>query len=260
MSALVTTQHALMPLAELREMASIMSGSGMFGVKDATQAMALMFIAQAEGRHPATIAQEYDVIQGRPALKSQATLARFQAAGGSIRWLRRSDSECAAVLSHPQGGDCEIAWNLERASKAGLTGKDNWKKFPAQMLAARVVAEGVRAVFPACLNGLYIAEEVQDMEPRTPEYSVQPPASASPAQASAAIANAQKAATAPKREANESDRPDFDDRIKAAGVRLGFEAVIEVCVSHGYDDPGQVLPKDFRNVLNAIKEIEQSKT
>lgn len=61
-----------------------------------------------------------------------------------------------------------------------------------------------------------------------------------------------------KREANESDRPDFDDRIKAAVVRIGLETVIEVCVSHGYDDPGKVLPKDFRNVLNAIKEIEQA--
>jgi hypothetical protein len=32
------------------------------------------------------------------------------------------------------------------------------------MLSARVVAEGVRAVFPACLNGVYLAEEVQDFD------------------------------------------------------------------------------------------------
>ena len=251
MTALVTTQHAPMPLAELREMASIMSGSGMFGVKDATQAMALMFIAQAEGRHPATIAQEYDVIQGRPALKSQATLARFQAAGGRIQWTKRSDTECSAVFSHPQGGDFEICWTLERASKAGLTGKDNWKKFPSQMLAARVVAEGVRAVFPACLNGLYIAEEVQDMEPRTPEYSVQPPATATAAQATEVMKNAQK-----QQATEDQKRAAFADAIKAACVRIGVERVLEVVQSHGYDDPDQVQPKDFRPIVNAIKEIE----
>lgn len=191
-------------------------------------------------------------IQGRPALKSQATLARFQAAGGRIQWTKRSDTECSAVFSHPQGGDCEITWSIERASKAGLVGKDNWKKFPAQMLSARVVAEGVRAVFPACLNGLYIAEEVQDMEPRTPEYSVQPPASATAAQATAAMANAQKL------EATEDQkRAAFLDAVKAAGVRIGFDRVIEVVNSHGYDDPDQVQSKDFRPIINAIKEIEQ---
>lgn len=252
MTALVTTQHAQFPISEVKEMAAVFCGSGMFGVKDQTQAMALMLIAQAEGRHPATIAQEYDVIQGRPALKSQATLARFQAAGGRIQWTKRSDTECSAVFSHPQGGDCEITWSIERASKAGLVGKDNWKKFPAQMLSARVVAEGVRAVFPACLNGLYIAEEVQDMEPRTPEYSVQPQASATAAQATAAMANSQKL------EATEDQkRAAFLDAIKAAGVRIGFDRVIEVVNSHGYDDPYQVQAKDFRPIVNAIKEIEQ---
>ena len=253
MTALVTTQHAQFPISEVKEMAAVFCGSGMFGVKDQTQAMALMLIAQAEGRHPATIAQEYDVIQGRPALKSQATLARFQAAGGRIQWTKRSDTECSAVFSHPQGGDCEITWSIERASKAGLVGKDNWKKFPAQMLSARVVAEGVRAVFPACLNGLYIAEEVQDMEPRTPEYSVQPPTSATAAQATAAMANAQKL------EATEDQkRAAFLDAVKAAGVRIGFDSVIEVITSHGYDDPDQVQAKDFRPIINAIKEIERS--
>lgn len=252
MTALVTTQHAQFPISEVKEMAAVFCGSGMFGVKDQTQAMALMLIAQAEGRHPATIAQEYDVIQGRPALKSQATLARFQAAGGRIQWTKRSDTECSAVFSHPQGGDCEITWSIERASKAGLVGKDNWKKFPAQMLSARVVAEGVRAVFPACLNGLYIAEEVQDMDPRTPEYSVQPQASATAAQATAAMANAQKL------EATEDQkRAAFLDAVKAAGVRIGFDRVIEVVTSHGYDDPEQVQSKDFRPIINAIKEIEQ---
>ena len=155
------------------------------------------------------------------------------------------------MLSHPQGGECEITWSLERATKAGLTGKDNWKKFPAQMLSARVVAEGVRAVFPACLNGLYIAEEVQDMEPRTPEYHVQPPANATAAQAAAAMANAQKLEAS-----DDQKRAAFLDAIKAAGVRIGFERIIEVVNSHGYDDPEAVQIKDYRPIINAIKELE----
>ena len=151
---------------DLQVMAKAMATTGMFGFKRPEEAFALMLIAQAEGKHPATIAQDYDLIQGRPALKSVAALSRFQHAGGSIQWHERTDVLAAATFTHKLGGDVTISWSSERARAAQLTGKDNWKKFPAQMLAARVVAEGVRACFPACLNGFYLAEEVQDIEPR----------------------------------------------------------------------------------------------
>lgn len=158
---------------DLQFFASTITKSNLFGIKDESQALALMMIAQAEGRHPATIAQEYDIIQGRPALKSMAALARFQRAGGKIKWLKRSEEECAAKFVHPLGGELEISWTFARAQAAGLTTKDNWKKFLIQMLSARVVAEGVRACFPACLNGFYLSEEVADFEqkPRAVDFA-----------------------------------------------------------------------------------------
>lgn len=164
----ITTTHEY-PIQEVERMAKAIAGCGLFGVKTPDQAFALMLIAQAEGRHPATVAQDYDIIQGRPALKSQSALARFQAAGGRIQWTERGPTACAAEFAHPQGGTLTIRWTMERAQAAQLTGKDNWRKFPDQMLSARVVAEGVRAVFPACLNGVYLAEEVADFDtPRAP--------------------------------------------------------------------------------------------
>jgi hypothetical protein len=53
---------------------------------------------------------------------------------------------------------------MDRANAAGLTGKQNWKTYPCAMLSARCVAELVRALYPACLNGVYLAEEVQDFD------------------------------------------------------------------------------------------------
>jgi hypothetical protein len=160
---------------DITAMAQAITKSGLFGIKQADQAVALMLVAQAEGRHPASVASEYDIIQGRPALKSQAALARFQAAGGRIQWTNRGPAKCSAKFSHPQGGELEITWTMERAQAAGLTGKATWKQYPDQMLSARVVAEGVRAVFPACLNGVYLAEEVQDFDtkPRTAKAPVE---------------------------------------------------------------------------------------
>lgn len=153
---------------DLQIMAKAMAETKMFGFKTPQEGFALMLIAQAEGRHPATIAQDYDVIQGRPALKSVAALARFQQAGGKVEWIESTSTAAEAIFSHPLGGSLSVRWTMERATLAGLTGKDNWRKFPDQMLRARCASEGVRAVFPACLNGMYVSEEVQDFEPREP--------------------------------------------------------------------------------------------
>lgn len=151
----------IVPVNELKEMALALGKNKLFG-KSPEELLPLMLIAQAEGLHPAIAAQEYDVIQGRPAINSRSALARFQKAGGRIKWGERSDIKCSAIFSHAQGGDVEIIWTIERAQKANLTAKDNWKKFPAQMLSARVISEGVRSCFPACLSGMYTTEEVQD--------------------------------------------------------------------------------------------------
>lgn len=162
-------------ISDIKEMATIMSKSGLFG-KNPEQMFALMLIAQAEGIHPAIAAQEYDVIQGRPALKSQSALARFQQAGGTIQWKTKNEAEATAIFSHPQGGSLPVTWTMERAKKMGLDQKDNWKKQPGIMLSWRTVAEGIRAVFPACLNRMYLAEEVVDFEAPRTERNVTPEA------------------------------------------------------------------------------------
>jgi hypothetical protein len=157
---------ALVPLSDMQQMAKIGVESNFFGIKKPTEAMALMLIAQAEGKHPATVFSQYHVIQGRPALKADAMLARFQQAGGSVQWTERTDKACAATFAHPQGGKCDIRWTLDDAKRAGLlNGKSNWNQYPRQMLSARVVSEGVRAVFPGVLGGFYTPEEVSQFEP-----------------------------------------------------------------------------------------------
>jgi hypothetical protein len=39
-----------------------------------------------------------------------------------------------------------------------------WKKYPRQMLRARVVSEGVRTVFPMATSFMYVPEEVAEFE------------------------------------------------------------------------------------------------
>lgn len=158
---------------QLSKMASVLGRKKLFGM-DQDELLPLMLIAQAEGKHPASAAMEYDVIQGKPALRSRAALARFQACGGSISWGKRDPLEASATFVHPLGGSLTVTWTMERAKKAGLPAKDNWQKYPEAMLSARVIAEGVRAVYPGCLSGMYLGEEVQDFGPLPPERNVFP--------------------------------------------------------------------------------------
>lgn len=153
----------LVPMSELKEMATAMGAGKIFG-KTREEILALMLIAQAEGKHPAIAAQEYHIIKGTPALKADAIQSRFQQAGGKIEWLKRTDKEVSAKFFHPQGGELIVTWTIEMAKLANLTGKDNWRMYPRSMLTARVKSEGVRALFPSCLNGMYSVEEVMDME------------------------------------------------------------------------------------------------
>ena len=166
MSNTQLTTQVNIPLTEMQEMAKIGVESNFFGIKKPTEALALMLIAQSEGKHPATVFSQYHVIQGRPALKSDAMLARFQQAGGRVEWHTHTNEKVSATFIHPQGGSLTVDWDMPRAKEAGLTGKDNYKKFPRQMLRARVISEGVRAVYPGVLQGMYTPEEVQEFDAR----------------------------------------------------------------------------------------------
>ena len=149
---------------DVERMAVAVSKSGLFGVKNVEQAMALMLIAQAEGMHPAIAARDFHVIQGRPALKADAMLARFQAAGGKVQWTSYTADKVAGIFSHPAGGSVEIDWTLAQATKAGLTGKDVWRQYPRAMLRARVISEGIRTVYPGVAVGVYTPEEIADSD------------------------------------------------------------------------------------------------
>lgn len=151
-------------LTEAARMAEYIAMSNMFGCTTKEQAFSIMVLADAEGLHPGAAFRDYHVIKGKPTLKADAMLARFQQSGGKVEWLELTDQKVTGKFSHPQGGEVTISWSIEDAKKADLTGKDNWKKFPRAMLRSRVASEGIRTVFPVVNSGLYTPEEVADFD------------------------------------------------------------------------------------------------
>ena len=166
----------IVPFEQQVTLARAFVQSGLFGVKNESQALALMALCEAEGMHPARAIQEFHIVQGRPAMKADAMLARFQQAGGMVEWVEYTDKKVSGKFSHSVNSPTPVLveWTIEQATKAGLAGKDNWKNYPRAMLRARVISEGIRATNPAVCVGVYTPEEVQDMEPVRKEKVINP--------------------------------------------------------------------------------------
>ena len=148
--------------SEMEQMAAAIAASGLFGMKDKNSVLALMAVAQSEGLHPATAARDFHIIQGRPALKADAMLARFQNAGGKVDWKEYTDDKVTGVFSHPNGGELAVTWTIEQASRIGLVKPGSgWQKFPRAMLRSRCISEGIRSVFPGSVTGFYTPEETE---------------------------------------------------------------------------------------------------
>jgi hypothetical protein len=171
--------NELVTLDTMERMADWFVKSRLFGIETKEQAVSLMMLCQAEGIHPAIALRDYHIIKGRHCMKADTMLARFQQAGGVIEWKDYTDTKCAALFSHPV--HCPkpvlVDWTIERAKQAGITGKDNWRNYPRQMLRARVISDGIKTTFPIGSIGIYTPEELQDIDdaPKTMKPAVSMP-------------------------------------------------------------------------------------
>ena len=155
----------IIPIDQVRVMAKSASASKLFSAKAEEQIFTLMLVAQSEGIHPIKALMSYDIINGQPALKSSEALARYMDAGGKIEWIKSDKESAKARFTHPSSGSFEYEYTVEDATDAGLIQKDNWRKNRKAMLRARCTSAGIRMSYPRCLNNMYLAEEVQDLEP-----------------------------------------------------------------------------------------------
>jgi hypothetical protein len=181
MSKELTATPASVPqrsFADLQRLAASFAKSGLFGVSDPDQALALMAEAEAEGKHPASFMRDNVIISferrdgtkvHQRAKRSEAMMRDFISNGGKIQWHELTDAKAEATFSHPAGGTIRIVWDMPRAKQAGLTGRtgDMYVKFPRAMLRARCISEGCRTVGPFATGNLYTPEEVRDMQGQT---------------------------------------------------------------------------------------------
>jgi hypothetical protein len=166
------------PMAAIEKLGEIIAYSGLFGCSKKEQGQVLAMQCLVEGKPPLELAKTYHLIEGKLSMKADTMLARFQMSGGKVQWIERTNDRVKARFVH-NGNEVSIEHTLDehRASGTALGQngklKDNWRKFPRQMLTARVVSEGVRLLAPEINFGIYTPEEVSDFDAKAAPQQAQ---------------------------------------------------------------------------------------
>lgn len=102
------------------------------------------------------------VIEGKPTVSSDLMAALVRRAGHRLRVSIGNGTVTATLIrSDDPEFPYEASWTMERATRAGLAGKDVWKKYPQAMLRSRAISEVVRMGASEVLVGaIYTAEEL----------------------------------------------------------------------------------------------------
>jgi len=127
------------------------------------------------GLKPMQSLNSINVIRGNPTMNGRTMLAMIRSKVPSA--LIKIDRVDANRVECTMGRDKQFpddsfksVWTIERAKLMGITGKDNWRKQPTNMLTWRAVSEAARFVFPDVLMNVYLPEEAVDGTVDEPEF------------------------------------------------------------------------------------------
>lgn len=115
------------------------------------------------------------VIEGKPTMSADlmVALVKRSPACESFRLVESTPTVATYSTSRRGEGETRMSFTMAEAQAAGVTGKDNWKKYPAAMLRARAASALCRAVYPDVLLSVYETDEIQSGA-GVPEYTTEP--------------------------------------------------------------------------------------
>lgn len=143
---------------------------------------AAMMRANELGISPLQGLAQIHVINGRPGLAAELMRALVQSHGHEI-WTEELTVTKVTLCGQRKGSShvSKVTWTMDDAERAGLKGKEPWRKFPRAMLLARATGELCRLNFADVLAGMsYTVEELEEWVGDEPPAEDQSPASPAP--------------------------------------------------------------------------------
>jgi hypothetical protein len=132
--------------------------------------MACVATGRALGIADITALRSIHIIDGRPTYSAELMVMLARRAGHSIQGEVEEGRAVVRGRRIDNGDEMTVTWTLAMAERAGLLGKQNWRKYPEAMLWARAVSQLCRELFADCFAGAtYVPEELEESagEPAT---------------------------------------------------------------------------------------------
>lgn len=137
--------HTTLTLEGLQRLAKIMVASGYYkDVNDIAQGCVKILAGAEYGLSPIASMGGMYVVNGRVAMEAQLHAAVISRKGYKYRVREHSEKLCSIEFFEGEESLGVSTFTIEEANRAGLTGKDVWKKWPRNMLWARAMSNGCR--------------------------------------------------------------------------------------------------------------------
>lgn len=185
----LTKLEGFTTIDEMKKWASTILDSGLlpFSIDTPEQVITIVQHGKELGLTPHIALNNIHIISGRPTLSSTILGSLLKRRG--IEWIWDKDFEIiekdgivemAPDKSPNRMTTIHFFWKSNITDRvmetthsvtwaqmyiAGYTTKENYKKYPKEMLRSRALSYGVRALFPEVLSGFYTDLEIQDAVP-----------------------------------------------------------------------------------------------
>ena len=159
-------------ISELMTIGKAMSASGYFSdAKDANQAIVKILAGREMGFGPFAAMSDIHIIQGKPVVGANLMAAAVKSHPRyDYRVTINTDVE-VSIEFYQEGKSIGVSnFTMDDAKAAKLQTKDNWQKFPRNMLFARAISNGVRWYCPDVFSGaaVYTPDEFDVVEVEQP--------------------------------------------------------------------------------------------
>ena len=130
------------------------------------EAMYIILHGYALNIDPIVALNQIYIVNGKPTCSAQLMIALANKSGALSRLDIPDPGEVndsatvIAVRKDRPDTEYRATFTMAMANKAGLATKDNWKKYPGQMLIARAVSACLRQAVPDAIAGMYTVEEI----------------------------------------------------------------------------------------------------